>query len=188
MTGRFWEVARRRILLLVATLPAVASVGTANELRDIREPVPPSGAPPFAATAVILAGAAVGVAIFFRRRRGGPVLPPAPERIPQPLSDELRALREAYRRGDLSDSLLFDRLEPLLRSLLADGERPALTSGELLAAAERSLPAEELARAAALLELCDRVRFGRFAPGPAVSLGALDDFLDLVFFPPERRR
>lgn len=164
-------------LVVAATAFAAVPDGLSADIRDIRGPVRSSGLPPFAASAVVLILAA-GVLLFrLQRRQERDSLPDA---AADPLLAELLALRDAHQRGELTDSLLFERLSSLLRSLFPAENRLSLTSRELIEVARGGLPEETLCSVAALFERCDRVRFGGDEPGKGDAAAALDDALAAV--------
>ena len=181
---------RATVFMVLLFAAATAATAAADErlgaIRDIRGPIPPSGLPPFTASAALLLLAAAGGAILrVKARTNGEAkaVPPS-----DTLLNELQSLREVYARGELPDRLLFERLSPLIRSLLLPGAHAPLTSRELIVAARGHVPDELLNRAEALLELCDRVRFGGDDPVMGVALGAIDDALAAVRKLPEKRR
>ncbi|MSM38636.1 MAG: hypothetical protein GJT30_03300 [Geobacter sp.] len=164
-------------LFVAATAIATATDGPSADIHDIRGPVRPSGLPPFAASAAILILAA-GVLLFrLPGRKGRDSLPDA---AADPLLAELLALRDAHQRGELTDSLLFERLSQLLRSLLPAENRPSLTGRELIEGARGIVPEEALGTMALLFDRCDRVRFGGVAPGKGDADTALDDALGVA--------
>lgn len=155
-------------LALAAGGAAAGDQAATEAIRDIAGPLPPSGLPPFAATAAVLVVAASGT-LALRRRK---VNPEGAETTPATTSPEaeIEALRQAYLNGDLCEAILFDRLYGVIGSALPmpDGsDAGALTSDELIKAAGGILPPS-------LLRLCDEVRFGAGTPGREAVLSALD--------------
>lgn len=166
---------------LASTAPA-ASASTGNTAgaagawapADIAGVLPPSG-PPFVVTvALILLLAAVAVARKVRKK--GRVAEAASSH-PCDREGDLASLRELYLQGKLSESLLFERIEEMLRSRLPVCN-PALTCAEIVAASRGSLPETTARLAASLLELSEQVRFGRHVPGKDEALCALDRALE----------
>lgn len=147
-----------------SALPASSADSTA--IRDIRGPLPPTGPPPFAVTTLVLLVTGLALAMSARARKGRnrTVAPPP---MPLPAMDDLTTLREAYARGELPAMLLFEQLAAIARSRLIRSDCAAMTSQELLKVAADTVPAETLAVAAALLAVCDRVRFGACLPDAA---------------------
>jgi hypothetical protein len=154
-------------------LPSQAAPGIAPaEIRDIRNPLPEGGPPPFTLTliGILLTGGAT--AAWFRVRRAG-MAPPAPVgadcRTPDCIPDvdpcqALELLAESYRRGEVPTELFCLRIAALVRAdLAARSGLPAsrLTSGELLEHLRGPglLTAGELSLADRVLSLCDWVKF-----------------------------
>ena len=97
--------------------PATGAAETS--FRDIREPPPIGGLPPFAATAgvLLLAGALLLVVRRARRDRQGALPQPAEPR-PDPRV-QLAELADAHRRGSCPGDQLIVRLDALVRDVLA---------------------------------------------------------------------
>ncbi len=169
------------LILLACRPPNALSAPTADStaIREIHGPLPPTGPPPFTATALVLLVAGLGLAATARARKGkGHTAAPPP--MPLPEMDDLATLREAYTRGELPAMLLFEQLAAIARSRLIRSDCSAMTSQELLKAAADKVPAETVAVAAALLALCDRVRFGACLPDTATVAEAFASVQQLL--------
>lgn len=161
----------------IAAMTSMASAGAgADGLHDIKGPLPPSDVPPLAMTAAIVAGAAGFTAL--RRKK------PAPSsRRPADLEaitpqDRLIAMREAYRKGVVTERELFDSLSELIRRAVeAD---PALTADETVAFARERIPEQAVALLASELALCDSVRYGKGGTDGDAVYKALDHAAELL--------
>ena len=158
--------------LFVLCFAAPAAVRAADQLRDIHGPQSAAGLPPFGTSAMVILMAVLLLATLAACRRRTPV--PPVETPPRFDPDALQSLGDAYRRGEISVMQLCERLAALLRDRLTAADHQALTSAEVIAAARLTASADTIDRAAALLELCDRVRYGAALPERSTLLQACD--------------
>jgi hypothetical protein len=133
--------------------------------------------PPFALTGILTS--LLAATACFRARKARPAPPALPSETP-PFSDQLGALRQSYRRGELSEQLLFERIFHLVCAALQVENHFPLTSKEVVAAAGGKLSGEALARVASLFDRCDAVRFGGETPGRGDAEAALDRALAVL--------
>jgi len=162
MNGRILALAIPVLLHSWSALAQTAAPNTTTTIRDIREPLPPSGVPPFTGTVVVLLVSGLVAAIAKRKkivRRTDDSTQPF-----LPVKDDLDALNDAFARGELSSYLLFQQLESIARSRLMKGDCSSMTGTEFLEAVEETVPAEMFTVASILFALSDRVRFGAYQP------------------------
>lgn len=154
---------------LHAGAPSAAQAADA-EIRDLRGGLPLPATPPFALTAGTVTGAALTAGyLMLRRKRRYLSLAPVPCAAGETPLGTLNRCAALYRAGDLSAELLCLNLAPLIRSTLASKSGlpvSRLTTAELLQRmrGEALLPETEIALAAGLLQLCDRVKFAGDLP------------------------
>ncbi|GAM10023.1 hypothetical protein OR1_02308 [Geobacter sp. OR-1] len=162
-------------------LPMIAAASD-GVIRDIRGPVPPSGIPPFAYTAALLA--ALGITLWQLRRRQT-VRPDetAHRQRPETGGNDLSGIVDRYRSGAIPLTVLFDRINILVRCHVAGLSSVApehLTNNELLGIAVALLPHDSFVQAADILGLCDLVRFGMVHPDSCRIDRALDATAQLL--------
>lgn len=170
------------VLFLVSPLSCAAETTPDSAIRAIRGPVPPSGLPPFAVTAIVLIG--IGSIVWCRRRKAvhAPAVsePPGDSVSPRAL---VALLLEEARRRQCHPVEIVERLTPILRShLAAESEISAehCTSQELVARLQRTGETDVLPQASRLLRLCDSVRFGGLVPTFEQAEWALQETLLLL--------
>lgn len=159
------------IALLLALLPVFSPLDVVwavqdDTIRALRGPLPPSGLPPFAATAVILL--CLGTLVWYRRRKAvrAPVVS-EPTDAPVSSGDQLALLLEEVGRQQRQPAEIVERLMPILRSHFAGKSGTSAeynTSQELLDRLQCTGETGVLLRAAELLRLCDSVWFGGVVP------------------------
>ena len=154
------------VLFLVSPLPCASETKPDTAIRALRGPLPLSGLPPFAATAIILL--CLGSLVWYRRRKAvrTPVVSESTEAPVSP-GDQLALLLEEAGRQQRQPAEIVERLMPILRSHLAGKSGTSAehnTSHELLARLQCAGETGALLRAIELLRLCDSVRFGGLVP------------------------
>lgn len=166
---------------LIIYLRPMASAAT-EVIRDISGPIQPSGFPPFATTAALLA---LGAIFFWWLRKRQKVLPASPAfcQEPESVSDELCDILAQHRSGSISAVVVFDRINALVRHHVAGLLSVApehLTNNELLEIAGELLPHDSLELSADIFDLCDLVRFGRVQPETGLIDKLLSDTAQLL--------
>lgn len=162
-------------LLCALTLYPAAAWSAADQLRDLRGPLPAAGLPPFALSLLLLLTAGWAGAVCFRAwRRPAPLAPCAASDPINPTdpAGSLLELSLCYRSGAFGVETLCQQLAALLRSELGRRSGVAaqgLTSEELLQllGAGELAPPDEIAVAGRLLHLCDQVKFAGYRPEQA---------------------
>jgi hypothetical protein len=158
-----------RMLRAVVALPALAlpAVTAAQDIAGIREIAPPTFAPPFILSGVLVLLLAGLIFLAYKRRQL--IQPPTMAVQSADTAAVLAQLAESMRLGQCPNDQAIIKLDALLRDEFEGRAAvPAcrLTTQELNDMARRCdwLDADAQSRLSRLLTLCDRVKFSAFQP------------------------
>lgn len=151
-------------LLLVHPLSAISARGALTGVHDFRGPIPPTSSPALSILAIALL---LAFLIFWvaRRRKDRSQEPTPPLR--SLLIQTVAALSEEYRQGQISETVVADRVSGIIRRNLSESTGSGsdhLTSEELIASLVGVIQAEDLSRVASILFFCDSIRYGAVTP------------------------
>ena len=159
------------VTVCAATVTQASSPRNKTVLRDIRDHLPLPTLPPFSYSALLLFAVGIGAAVTAKIHKVRSA--PLPDQSAPYAADTLALLSEAYEKGGLPATVVCERLAGLIGARLVAGSALTMTSTEVILAANETFPDDVITAAKALLELCDRVRFGGFRPDTTVIALAL---------------